>query len=136
MCALLISLACAIIRTTGCLCSCKKFFVNDGASVFSVRGYSNLNISNTLAILLAAQICVSIFVSLLIDLSNPCSAFLNSVFIACALSISTRTPLNLISTRHGNNSVSKSNMSSKSCDIISFFISCHKPRVASASRSA
>ena len=55
--------ALAIRFTTGCLCSCKKFLVKEGADVFSVRGYSIFNISNTLATDRAAHICVSILVS-------------------------------------------------------------------------
>ena len=136
MCALLISLAFAIMLTTGCLCSCKKFFVNDGACVFSVLSNGIFKFSNTSAILLAAHICGRTLVSLSIAFSKLFSSLINCCFNECAFSTSTRTPLNLMSTRHGNRSVSNSIIDCRSCAMISFFISCHKPYVASASLSA
>ena len=63
VCALLISLAFDIHCTKGCLCVERKFFVNEGAWVFSVRSYGKFNLSKTLAIDLAAHIWVSIPVS-------------------------------------------------------------------------
>ena len=46
--------------------------------------------------------------------NNACSSLINSFFIRCARSASTLTPLNLMSTRQGKSSVSKSKISSKS----------------------
>ena len=70
---------------------------------------------------------------------SRCKSF--SVLVNCflspaAFSTSTRTPLNFISTRHGNRLVSKLNMSHRSCWVISCCNACHNFSVTSASRSA
>ena len=75
-------------------------------------------------------------VSFSISVSIARSSSIKVFFNFCAPSTSTLTPLNLMSTRHGNRSVSRSKIDCVSCAVISFFISCHKPNVASASRSA
>ena len=61
---------------------------------------------------------------------------IKSFLILCAFSISTRTPLNFISTKHGNNCVSVSKISQRSSAVNCFFISFHKCKVATASCSA
>ncbi len=82
VCALFISLAFDIHCTKGCSCVERKFFVNEGACVFKVRSYGKFSLSKTLAMDLAAHICVSIPVSFSTFDWSSFSSHANCFFIA------------------------------------------------------
>ena len=83
-----------------------------------------------------AQISTSTLDSFLIAFSIFFSSVANLFFNKAAFSTSTLTPLNFISIKHGNKSVSVLNISHKSCCVISCFNTSHSFKVTSASRSA
>ena len=122
--ALFISRARAIRFTSGWGWFCKKFLVNDGESVFSVRSNGRRSFWKTWAMDLAAHIWTSTWVSFFTIFKHSFSSLLNYSFNLWACSTSTRTPKNRISTKQGNNSVSSSKIEVKSWCKISFFNSC------------
>jgi len=136
VCALLISLAFAMSCAISCGWFDKKFFVKLGAPVFSVLSYGNFKASNTFAIEAAAHNSTETPVKSLILLIILFSSLIKFFLIFSAFSTSTLTPLNLISTRQGNNFVSMSNTSQRNWSSNWTFILCQSFKVDSASRSA